>query len=146
MDKIEKIILTYFYLGNFKYAPGTITSLLILLLYFFIPNISLYQFPILLFHLSLGFYFCYSYSNKNNQDHDPGFIVIDEVVGMMISLLWIPKIFSAYLLAFIIFRILDIFKPSIIYRVQNIQNGIGIMIDDIIAGVITLLIVGGIFH
>ena len=145
MSTIEKIVLKYFYLGDFKYGPGTITSFVILLVYFFIPNNLSYQLSILLFHLILGFYYCYIYNSKNNKNHDPGFIVIDEVVGMMISLFFIPKLFSAYLLAFIIFRALDIFKPSIIFRVQSMRYGSGIMMDDIIAGILSLLIVTGIF-
>ena len=146
MSKIEKIVLKYFYLGDFRFAPGTVTSFIVLLVYFFIPNSLSYQLLILLFHLIVGFYYCFIYNSKNNQNHDPGFIVIDEVVGMIISLFFIPKLFSAYLLAFIIFRVLDIFKPSIIFRVQNIGYGVGIMMDDIIAGIITLLIVTGIFN
>ncbi len=71
--------------------------------------------------------------------------VIDEVVGMMISLFLIPKTILAYSLAFILFRALDIFKPSIIYRSQNFGYGIGIMLDDIIAGIITLLIIIGVY-
>ena len=146
MNKIEEIILKYFYLGNFKYAPGTLTSFVVLVIYFFIPNVLIYQLPILLIHLVIGFYFCYLYSCKNGKNEDPNYIVIDEVVGMLISLYFVPKYFSAYLLAFILFRMLDIFKPSIIYRSQNIKYGIGIMMDDIISGTISLLIVLGIFY
>ncbi len=145
MNKIQEIILTYFYIGKIEYAPGTFASFIIAFLYFFIPNTLSYQLSILLLHLILGFYFCYIYSKKNNQNHDPGFIVIDEVVGMMICLFCLPKLFSAYLLAFILFRVLDIFKPSIIFRIQNMKYGSGIMMDDIIAGIISLLIVNGIF-
>ena len=64
----------------------------------------------------------------------------------MISLFLIPKLLSAYLLAFFIFRFLDIFKPSFIFRAQNIGSGVGIMMDDIISGLITLMIVIGIFN
>ena len=56
------------------------------------------------------------------------------------------KIFSAYLVAFILFRFFDILKPSIIERIQHIDYGIGIMLDDIISGFLSLLIVYGIFY
>ena len=63
---------------------------------------------------------------------------------MMIALFLIPKVFQLYLLAFLIFRFLDIIKPSIIYRSQYFDYGIGIMLDDILSGLITLLILYGI--
>ena len=146
MSEFQNIILRYFYLGNFKYAPGTIASFFVLLFFFFIPNTFIYQSCILFSHILIGFYFCYLFSIKKNKDKDPSFIVIDEVVGMMISLYLVPKYFSAYLLAFILFRFFDIFKPSIIYRVQNLGYGIGIMMDDIVSGTLSLLIVTGIFY
>ena len=144
MDRISNIILRYFYLGNSKYAPGTVASFFILFFWFFIPNIPILQSFILSFHILLGFYFCYLFSIKKNKDKDPSFIVIDEVAGMMISLYLIPKILTVYLLAFILFRFFDIFKPSIIFRTQALGYGIGIMMDDIIAGILSLLIVRGI--
>ena len=146
MNKIHNIILRYFYLGNFNYAPGTVSSFFVLIGWFFIPNIPVFHLSILFFHILLGFYCCYLFSTEKNKDKDPSFIVIDEVVGMMIALYLIPKIFSAYLLAFILFRFFDILKPSIIYRSQSLGYGFGIMMDDVIAGILSLLIVSGIFY
>ena len=145
MAYIEQFFLRYFYLGNSKYAPGTVTSFCVAIIWFFLPNIFLIQSFILIFHLILGFYFCYTFTYRSDEK-DPSYIVIDEVVGMMISLYLIPKVFSAYLLAFILFRFFDIVKPSIIYRIQNMGYGVGIMMDDIIAGILSLLIVIGLFH
>ena len=145
MTYIEQFFLRYFYLGNSKYAPGTVTSFCIAIVWFFLPNILLIQSFILMFHIILGFYFCYTFTSQSNEK-DPSYIVIDEVFGIMISLYLIPKIFSAYLLAFILFRFFDIVKPSIIYRIQNFGYGIGIMMDDIISGILSLLIVMGLFY
>ena len=145
MAHIEQIFLRYFYLGNSKYAPGTVASFCIAIIWFFLPNIFLIQSLILIFHIILGFYFCYRFTSRSDEK-DPSYIVIDEVVGMMISLYLIPKVFSAYLLAFILFRFFDIVKPSIIYRIQNMGYGVGIMMDDVIAGILSLLIVMGLFH
>jgi len=142
---INFIFLRYFGLGNIPFAPGTFTSLSILCIWYFIPNNFFIQFSILLIHLIAGFYFCFLYNSNKNVIKDPSYIVIDEVVGMMISLFLIPKTILAYSLAFILFRALDIFKPSIIYHSQNFEYGIGIMLDDIIAGIITLLIIIGIY-
>lgn len=144
MNSIEQFFLRYFYIGNSKYAPGTIASICIAFFWFFIPNMFLVQLLILLFHIILGFYFCYKFTSSSDEK-DPGYIVIDEVVGMMISLFLLPKIISAYIIAFILFRFLDILKPSIIDRSQNFIYGTGIMLDDIISGLIVFLAVQGLY-
>ena len=74
-------------------------------------------------------------------DHDPSEVVIDEVVGMGISLFMLPHNFWLYLLSFILFRVFDILKPSFIYRIQNLSGGWGIMLDDVLAGLITFALV-----
>ena len=76
-------------------------------------------------------------------DHDPSEVVIDEAVGMWITLYMLPHSIAIYSMAFILFRIFDIFKPSFIYRVQNLPGGWGIMMDDVLAGIFTLLICQG---
>ena len=63
---------------------------------------------------------------------------------MFISLFMLPKQLSFYLLAFFIFRIFDILKPSIIYNIQNLKYGIGILADDIVAGLFTMVVLNGI--
>ena len=76
-------------------------------------------------------------------DHDPSEVVIDEAVGMSISLFMLPHSLGLYILAFILFRFFDIFKPSFIYRIQNLPGGWGIMLDDVLAGFFTLAVVTG---
>ncbi len=66
---------------------------------------------------------------------DPSIVVIDEVVGMWISLLWLPKAVLPVILAFLFFRIFDIMKPEPARTVERIPNGVGIMLDDVIAGI-----------
>ena len=77
-------------------------------------------------------------------DHDPSEVVIDEAVGMGISLFMLPHNFGLYLLAFVLFRIFDIFKPSFIYQIQELPGGWGIMLDDVLAGLFTFALVNGI--
>ena len=144
MKKFETLFIKYFYLGDIKYAPGTITSLIILVIWYFIPNSIIIQLSILCFHLLFGFYFCFQFT-KNNLEKDPSYIVIDEVVGMMIGLFLLPKDIPIYIMAFVLFRFFDIVKPSIIDRSQNFNFGIGIMADDIISGILTLLIIKGFY-
>ena len=71
---------------------------------------------------------------------DPPSVVIDEAAGMMIGLATLPATWSAYLAGFLLFRILDIFKPWPIRRLERLPGGVGIMADDLLAGLITNLL------
>jgi len=76
---------------------------------------------------------------------DPGEIVIDELVGQWIALIAIPYHWIYWLAAFVLFRIFDIWKPGIIDKAQNLPEGMGIMMDDVLAGILALLIIQGVF-
>ena len=78
-------------------------------------------------------------------ESDPSVVVIDEATGMGIALFMLPHSIAMYTMAFILFRIFDIFKPSFIYHVQNIPGGWGIMLDDVLAGMFTLAICHGLY-
>ncbi|MBI4417266.1 MAG: phosphatidylglycerophosphatase A [Ignavibacteriales bacterium] len=73
--------------------------------------------------------------------HDPAQVTIDEVLGMWISLFLVPKSLSAAVVAFFIFRILDIIKPWPARKFDSLRGGMGIMMDDVVAGVYTNLLV-----
>jgi phosphatidylglycerophosphatase A len=72
---------------------------------------------------------------------DPGIIVIDEVAGMMVSVLFLPRTWAVLLTAFVLFRIFDIWKPFPARQSQSITGGVGVMIDDLIAGAYALILV-----
>ena len=139
MNFMHNILISFFYVGYLKYAPGTAASLLALLIFYFIPNILILQSVVVIFIALCGFILCYNHS-KNCLEKDPSFIVIDEVVGMSISLFMIPKNILLYVLCFLIFRYLDIYKPFLIDKSQNVEMGIGIMLDDVLSGLITCLL------
>ncbi len=67
--------------------------------------------------------------------HDAHPIVIDEVAGMLLSLLWLPHTLQAAALAFLFFRVFDIVKPEPANAAQRLRGGFGIMADDLVAGV-----------
>ena len=140
---VWRFVATFFYLGKLPFAPGSCGSLGALLLWFFIPLTFSVHLSFLIILFVLGVYS----SNKMAKyldDDDPSEVVIDEVVGMGISLFMLPHSFGLYLLAFILFRIFDIYKPLFIYRIQNLSGGWGIMLDDVIAGLFTFALVNGI--
>jgi phosphatidylglycerophosphatase A len=66
---------------------------------------------------------------------DPSIIVIDEIVGMWIALLFLPKTVPVMIIAFFAFRFFDIVKPQPARSLERIPNGWGIMLDDVVAGV-----------
>jgi phosphatidylglycerophosphatase A len=68
-------------------------------------------------------------------DEDPGPVVIDEVVGMLITLLWIPVNVTGAVLGFLLFRVFDIIKPFPARQCERLPGGWGVMLDDVMAGI-----------
>jgi phosphatidylglycerophosphatase A len=120
-------------------ASGTVGSAVGLALYcipgFENPSILL---PLSLLVLALGIKA--SNTMEKVYGHAPGQVTIDEVLGMWISLLFLPKTILVAALAFFIFRILDIVKPFPARRFDNIHGGVGIMFDDVISAIYTNLL------
>ncbi len=75
-----------------------------------------------------------AFQPENHNVADPSMVVIDEVVGMWITLFLVPKTLPAYALGFILFRLFDIAKPEPAHLLERIPNGWGIMLDDVVAG------------
>ena len=148
--KFNLFFLTLLNIGKIKYAPGTIASLLTCLLFLFLINI----FNTLILFFCTFLIFCYSFIAINNSfdifdTNDPQEIVIDEVVGQMLPLLAIPIYETLYvapkeyycIAAFILFRLFDIWKPfPINYVDRNTEGALGIMLDDMLAGIYTIAI------
>ena len=147
MNSFALLINTFLFIGKIPAAPGTMGSISALIIWWFCHPIPIKVIIIFLILISLLSYYTISVTLKYSNEKDPQYIVIDEVIGMWIALLSLqPDKSNIYYIcsAFILFRLLDIFKPSIIYRVQFIPGPIGILLDDIIAGIITYLIIIGI--
>jgi phosphatidylglycerophosphatase A len=73
-------------------------------------------------------------------DKDPGVIVIDEVAGMTLSVLLLPLTWQVLLVGFMLFRIFDVVKPFPAGRLQSLRGGVGVMIDDLFAGLYALIV------
>lgn len=74
---------------------------------------------------------------------DPGVIVIDEAAGMLLSMLLLPRTIPVLVTAFLLFRLFDIWKPFPARESQALTGGMGVMVDDLIAGLYTLILVMG---
>ncbi len=141
MKVIYKIIATFFGAGYAPFAPGTVGALFGCgFLYFFeyFNIISFYQSPIILLIIILIATILGIISTNKlipTWGKDPSKVVIDEAVGIWVSMLFIPFNWINLLIAFVLFRFFDIAKPLGIRKLENLHGGIGVMADDILAGV-----------
>ncbi len=140
--KIAQTFASVFNIGRLPVAPGTWGSLFALLTWLIlIPYIS--SLTLILINLIL-FIVGVITSNRIEtelKENDPSLIVIDEWVGQWIALLFLPQSIIWGIVAFGLFRIFDIWKPYPIYKFDKMQGGWGIMMDDVMAGIYTLLII-----
>ncbi|WP_120854978.1 phosphatidylglycerophosphatase A family protein [Helicobacter pylori] len=139
MDKfsLRACFLTLFFSGYSKKAPGTIGSLVALLL----------GLPVLIFSantLFLGAVFvgliAIAQIDKEEEEskiHDSSYIVIDELVGMWLAMAISGLSLAGVVLSFIFFRIYDITKPSLIGKIdKEVKGGLGVVADDALAGIL----------
>ncbi len=121
-------------------APGTFGSLVGFPLYYFIHSYSHdTQLTIISALFLLGIYLCEK-TGKALGVCDHGSIVFDEIVAMMLVLAFTPNQPKYYLLAFLLFRLFDIWKPYPIKQIDaKLKNGFGVMFDDLLAAIYALI-------
>jgi phosphatidylglycerophosphatase A len=142
MNRLVKVMSTFFGAGYFPLAPGTFASLAAVALYrFVLAGLSgpIFAGVIIGVYL-LGVAAAGSFSRLLGE-RDPRKIVIDEVVGQWIALFLIPPSWLNLALAFFFFRVFDIIKPFGIRDTERLPGGWGIMTDDVVAGLAALLLV-----
>jgi phosphatidylglycerophosphatase A len=140
-DDAVMFLATGFYIGNIPFAPGSFGSLIALPLCFALTGISLVP-AVLSILLFIFFAVCIAdAAEKIIKRNDPSCIVIDEVAGMMVALIGLPFNPITVVIGFTIFRILDILKPFPIRNLdKKIPGGLGVVADDVAAGIITNLL------
>lgn len=146
-----KIIASFFYVGFLRPAPGTWGSLAALPFawgihtlggFWFLLNMTVFAF--------LSGLIATQKMTQDQPDHDPSWIVIDEVVGMWIALFPvsygaarmgadITALWPGWIAAFALFRLFDIWKPWLVGRADARGDAMGVMLDDVIAGVFAAL-------
>jgi len=132
---------TGFYIGNIPFAPGTFGSLIGLPLCFALAGISAAAAMLWALFFILFAVWIADVAEKILKQNDPGCIVIDEIAGMVVALVGLPFNPITVVIGFIIFRILDIFKPFPIRDLdKRIPGGLGVVADDVAAGIITNLL------
>ncbi len=135
----EKFIGSGFYTGYFPIASGTVGSAAAILIYL-IPGFENFYIiiPAAILMAVYGIYIGTKFEKEYGKD--PAQCTIDEVVGTWISLIALPKTFWVILVSFLLWRILDIIKPPPARNLERLNGGLGIMIDDVVSGIYTLLI------
>ena len=154
INKINFLFVTLFGIGKIKKIPGSLASLVTTLFLFFLfhilnisPNIVLIS-VIIIFFISL---YAVNIFIKDLENKDPKEVVIDEFIGQSIPLCLyevahnVPKetaeILKFYFIMFILFRIFDITKPfPISYYEKNFKNSLGVIMDDVCAGLYVVAI------
>lgn len=131
---------TGFYVGKIAKAPGTWGSLAAFLPWLLIKDLPLLAYLLVLLAVLIVGFFVAGSAEKIIDCPDAGCIVIDEFLGMFITLIAVPQHPVALFLGFVLFRIFDIAKPfPVSWFDQNIHGGTGIMMDDVIAGLYALI-------
>lgn len=134
---MNRLFITFFYTGLSPFAPGTAGSIAAAFVGYFIllylPLDTLFLLTILITVLGITEINKYE---KISGTHDDKSIVIDEVAGLWLAFVFSSGTLTQIILSFLYFRLFDIWKPSIIGRIdRDVKGGLGVMGDDIIAGI-----------
>jgi phosphatidylglycerophosphatase A len=141
----KELFFTGFFSGYSPIAPGTAGTLLAVLIY--ILEYIIFKTDCIITNLIIVLIMLYPSIKLGDAGEqffnrkDPSQVVIDEMIGLWVSVLFIPFSLQIALLAFIIFRIIDIFKPYPIRKLEKLKGGLGIVLDDFMAGVFTNIII-----
>lgn len=143
---------TFFGIGFLPRGPGTWASLATVAIWYFAAHavqpsrIHLVDLTFITFGIVLAVgIFAASIVEQESGTQDPGYVVIDEVAGQLMALMLLPAEARYALLALVLFRFFDIVKPPPVRQFERLHGGVGIMVDDVAAGVYALL-VGLIVH
>lgn len=145
---MQKLFLTFFYSGLSPKAPGTMGSIaatlvaVLIITYMSMETLTLLT---ILFTI-LGVKTINAYESSTGE-HDHQSIVIDEVVGVWIALILSSGTWLQIVLSLVFFRIFDIWKPSVIGKIdKNVKGGWGVMGDDMLAGMFAGICSAGVFQ
>jgi phosphatidylglycerophosphatase A len=147
VNRFFLLLATGFGAGYSPIAPGTAGTLVAIPIYYFLSDI-----PFPLYEITLiGFFFLSVWISENGEIYfgkkDDPRIVIDEVMGFLITMLWVPKAIRFIIVGFFLFRFFDILKPFPIRQWERrLKGGIGVVLDDVMAGIYANIILQVIDH
>jgi phosphatidylglycerophosphatase A len=145
------IVGTFFGIGYMRPGPGTWASAVTVLLWWaanrgaFVPHQWLVAAILASFATFVGIPASTVVARESGVE-DPSFVVIDEVAGQLIALIFVPAEWKYLLASLILFRVFDIVKPPPLRRLEQLPQGTGIMLDDVGAGLYAWIIMMGLVH
>ena len=136
MTGVAVFIASFGYVGFFPIAPGTAGSLAALALFAFIRWIGV---PVIELSAIVAVFAIGGWAAHGTEvalaRKDPGVVVIDEVLGMLLTVAFIPVGWSGAIAGFFLFRVFDVIKPYPANKLEHLHGGFGIMADDAMAGI-----------
>lgn len=136
MNQLALAVATFGYVGFFPIAPGTAGSAAALVVYAVERWVGAPAFEVLVVAaVCAAGLWASTRSEALLGGTDPGPVVIDEVAGMLLTLLWLPLSIGGVVAGFLLFRVFDIVKPFPARRLEQLPAGWGVMLDDVVAGV-----------
>jgi phosphatidylglycerophosphatase A len=146
MRNFLKHLATFFGVGLFPKAPGTMGTIATIPLVLLLSHFGVFTYMIVTILLLPVGIVAAEFYEQDKGGHDHKEIVIDEVLGFLITMLWLPMTWQAILIGFALFRVLDITKPLFIgYLDKKIQGGLGVMVDDVAAGIVASIIMQALY-
>jgi phosphatidylglycerophosphatase A len=127
--------------GRAPLAPGTVASALTAVALWLLQLSTPALLALLIVVTALGTWAAEQAERALGGGKDPGAIVVDEVAGMTLSVLAVPLSLPALLVAFLLFRVFDVVKPFPANVSQRLRGGLGVMADDLVAGLYALALV-----
>ena len=141
MKALSVFVASFGYIGFFPIAPGTAGSFAALALFAFIKWVGMPAIEIaaIVAVFAIGVWAAHGTEIAMGRK-DPGVVVIDEVLGMLITLALLPLSLLGIALGFLLFRVLDVIKPYPAAQLEHLHGGLGIMADDAVAGLYAHLV------
>ncbi|MFA5778896.1 MAG: phosphatidylglycerophosphatase A [Elusimicrobiota bacterium] len=137
-DFLIKFFATGFGVGYIPKAPGTFATLFAAAIWWYLPTTTFF---IVSFFVFITAFFVCGKVEKLFGIKDDQRIVIDEIVGYFFSVIFLPKTFFVLISSIILFRFFDIKKPLFIKTSQKAEGSVGIIADDLLAGIISILLI-----
>ena len=138
-----KVFVSVFGIGYIRIAPGTFGSLFAIFVWYISINyLNIYFFYMIVIIVFISSFKAINIYLRNENKDDPSEVVVDEFIGQSLPLIFLLQ-FNIYevLLAFSSFRLFDIFKIYPVNKVENIKGANGVIMDDVVAGIYSLIII-----
>lgn len=135
MKGLAVFVASFGYVGYFPFAPGTAGSVAALALFALVRWIGVpgVELGVIAAVFAIGVWAAHGTEAALGRK-DPGIVVIDEVLGMLITLALLPVSLAGVIVGFLLFRVLDVVKPYPATQLEHLHGGLGIMADDAVAG------------